>query len=61
MKLNQEILKELLHYNHENGIFTWLERDVKWFSHCKYSDAECSKFNNKHAGNIAGCIHTQNG
>ncbi|MFA6060922.1 MAG: HNH endonuclease [Taibaiella sp.] len=50
MELTQERLKELLNYDQETGVFTWLERNDKRFN---------SRFSGKKAGRInsEGYIH----
>lgn len=54
VKLNENSLKEALHYDPETGIFTWLERPV---SHFKNEDYQ-SRVNKRAAGKVAGTAFT---
>lgn len=50
MELTQEILKDILDYNPDTGIFVWKVRDRKYFK----TDREWRMTNTKYAGKIAG-------
>lgn len=56
--LTQSYLKKILHYDSLTGIFTWIERPLSAFAHCKCPIRACNTWNTRYAGVEAGCIQT---
>ena len=54
MKLTTDTVRDLLDYDPDTGVFTWLGRDWFWFS----TEGSYKRWNTLFAGKEAGCIYT---
>jgi len=52
--ITTEIVRELLDYNTDTGIFTWRQRSRDWFQ----TERSWKIWNTRHAGKSAGYVHT---
>lgn len=59
IEITAEIVRELLAYDAETGVFRWLQRDVKWFSpsRMRTAESECVRWNKSFSGSVAGSIN----
>jgi len=52
-------MSALLAYDPETGLFTWKPRAPEMFVCAKHQKRECLRWNNRHAGNIAGHVNSK--
>jgi len=51
-EITTELVRELLNYDQDTGLFTWRSRDRRWFN----STRTCKMWNTRFAGKVAGCV-----
>jgi len=56
MELTTEVVRELLDYDKETGVFTWRARDRSWFK----IGRDCEAWNARFCGSLAGYVNRHN-
>ena len=51
-EITTELVKELLNYDQDTGLFTWSSRDRRWFK----SEGSFKSWNTRYAGSVAGNV-----
>ena len=53
-EITTELVRELLNYDQDTGVFTWRSRDRRWFK----TDGSFKSWNTRYAGEVAGYVWT---
>jgi hypothetical protein len=52
-EITTELVRELIDYDQDTGVFTWRARDRHWFKR----EQDFKMWNTRFAGSVTGCVH----